>query len=204
MLRRMDLRGIVNSVLPSQSDVSHGEVIEALVLNRLTSPRPLYRMEEWAQQIGLLALTGRDPARLNDDRLGRTLDALAARIGDVQAAVTTHVVGEFEVSTSDVNYDTSTMYFEGFHEGSALAARGHSKDGKADHKQIKLALATSEDGQVPLTHITLPGNAADVATVPAALVELRRHLATQPVVISGDATMWSACLKSKARKLIMR
>lgn len=191
LLRRMGLRGIVDSLVRSESDVSHGELVEALVLNRLTSPRPLYRIEEWANQIGLTALTGREPARLNDDRIGRTLDALADRVGDVQAGLTAHMVAEFGIQTTDVNYDTTTLYFEGFHEDSELAARGHSKDGKADHKQAKLALVTSEDGQVPLAHITLAGNVADVTTVPAALLELRRHLETHPVVISGDATMWS-------------
>lgn len=191
LLRRMGLRAIVDSLMRSESEISHGEVVEALVLNRLTSPRPLYRIEEWARQVGLTALTGHEATRLNDDRIGRTLDVLVDRVADVQAALTAHMVGEFEVKTTDVNYDTTTAFFEGFHEGSELAARGHSKDGKADHKQIKLAIVTSEDGQVPLTHITLAGNVADVTTVPAALVELRRYLETDPVVISGDATMWS-------------
>lgn len=191
MLRRMDLRGIVDRMLPTESEVSHGEVVETLVLNRLTSPRPLYRIAEWATQLGLATLTGRDPARMNDDRIGRTLDALSPIVADVQATLTMHVVQAFDVATADVNYDTSTLYFEGYHEDSELAARGHSKDAKDDHKQVKLALATSEDGQIPLTHITLPGNTGDVTTVPAVLVELRRQLTTQPVVMSGDAAMWS-------------
>jgi transposase len=191
LLRRMDLRGIVDRVLPSQSDVSHGEVVEALVLNRLTSPRPLYQIEEWARQLGLDVLTGRDPARLNDDRIGRTLDVLAERVSDVQTALTTQIVHGFKVAVNDVHYDTSTLVLEGDYSESELAARGHSKDRKPDHKQVKFALVTSADGQVPLTHITVPGNTGDVTTVPTALVELRRQLVTQPVVISGDAAMWS-------------
>lgn len=191
VLRRMGLRAIVDSAIRTESDISHGEIVEALVLNRLTSPRPLYRIEEWADAVGMAALTGCEATRLNDDRVGRTLDALADRIPQVQAALTMHTVAEFDLEIKDVNYDTTTLYFEGFHEDSELAARGHSKDGKADHKQAKLALVTSEDGQVPLTHITLAGNVGDVTTVPAALVELRGHLETTPVVISGDAAMWS-------------
>jgi transposase len=191
LLRRMDLRGIVDRWLPSQSDVSHGEVVEALVLNRLTSPRPLYQIEEWARQLGLDVLTGRDPARLNDDRIGRTLDVLADRVPHVQAALTTQIVHGFGVAVTDVHYDTSTLVLEGDYSESELAAHGHSKDRKPDHKQVKLALVSSADGQVPLTHVTLPGNTGDVTTVPTALIELRRQLVTQPVVISGDAAMWS-------------
>lgn len=191
VLRQMGLRSIIDGLIRTESEISHGEVVEALVLNRLTTPRPLYRMEEWARGLGLSALTGREETRLNDDRIARTLDALASRIGDVQSALTTHRVAAFDVETSDVNYDTTSLYFEGFYEDSALAARGHSKDGKGDLKQVKLALVTSQDGDVPLTHITLAGNVADVTTVPAALVQLREHLEASPVVISGDATMWS-------------
>ncbi len=191
LLRRLDLRGIVDRLLPTESDVSHGEVVEALVLNRLTCPRPLYRIDEWAQQIGLDVLTGRDPARLNDDRLGRTLDALDPRVDDVQAALTAHVVGAFEVAVADVHYDTTSLLLEGDYEGSELAARGHSKERKPDHKQVKLALATSADGQVPLAHVTVPGDTGDVTTVPEALVRLRAQMETQPVVVSGDGVMWS-------------
>lgn len=43
--------------------VSPGEVVEALVLNRMTCRCPLYRIDEWARQIGLDVLTGRNPAR---------------------------------------------------------------------------------------------------------------------------------------------
>jgi hypothetical protein len=191
LLRKMDLRGIVDRALPTQSPVSHGEVVEALVLNRLTSPRPLYRIEDWARRLGLDVLTGRDPARLNDDRLGRTLDALGDRIADVQAQVTTRLVTAFDVAVTDVHFDTTSLVLEGDYSDSDLAACGHSKDGKPDHKQVKLALATSADGEVPLAHVTVPGNTGDVTTVPAALVALRQHLATQLVVISGDGVMWS-------------
>lgn len=191
LLRRMDLRGIVDRLLPSQSDISHGEVVETLVLNRLTSPRPLSQIDAWARQLGLDLLTGRDPARLNDDRLGRTLDVLGDRVADVQAAVTHHLVHAFDVAVTDVHYDTTTLLLEGAYDASDLAARGHSKDGKPDHKQVKLALATSADGEVPLTHVTVAGDTGDVTTVPAALAQLRHQLATQSVVISGDGVMWS-------------
>jgi hypothetical protein len=191
LLRRMDLRGIVDRMLPSGSDLSHGEVVEALVLNRLTSPRPLYRIEQWARQLGLEVLTGRDPARLNDDRLGRTLDPLSERVDDVQAALTVNLIQAFDLAVADVHYDTTTLLLEGEYDDSELAARGHSKERRPDHKQVKLALVTSADGEVPLAHVTVAGNTGDVTTVPQALVHLRHQVPAQPVVISGDGVMWS-------------
>lgn len=191
LLRKMKLREAIDHLLPTEAEVSHGTVIEALVLNRLTSPEPLYEIETWAQESGFALLTGQDPARLNDDRLGRALDALAPKVRDAQALVTPHVVSAFELRVSDAHYDTTTAYFEGDHEDSDLAARGHSKDGRSDHKQVVVGVVATEDGEIPLAHMTVPGNTADVSTVPEALRALRRCVPTDPVVVSGDSVMWS-------------
>ena len=43
MVRKMGLRQVIDRLLPTESEVSHGVVVEALVLNRLLAPRPLYR-----------------------------------------------------------------------------------------------------------------------------------------------------------------
>jgi hypothetical protein len=44
--------GIIDRVCPIRADVAiltHGQVIEALVANRLTSPAPLLRVTDWAR-----------------------------------------------------------------------------------------------------------------------------------------------------------
>ena len=49
---RLKLRDIIDGLCPVRdvARVSHGQVIEALVANRLTSPTPLVRVGDWAQQ----------------------------------------------------------------------------------------------------------------------------------------------------------
>src|SRR6266700_2128877 len=59
---------------------THGEVIEALVANRLTSPRPLVRVQDWARTWAVKEALDLDPDLLNDDRLGRALDAIAPHL----------------------------------------------------------------------------------------------------------------------------
>src|SRR2546422_10654496 len=51
VLERLDLVGIVDRAAPmrGRSQLTHGEVIAALVANRLTAPRPLYDVVGWAQ-----------------------------------------------------------------------------------------------------------------------------------------------------------
>ncbi|MFD8229090.1 hypothetical protein ACFV16_33705 [Streptomyces massasporeus] len=49
-------------------------VIEILVANRLTSPRPLVRVEDWARTWAVKVIEF-DPGLLNDGRLGRVASA---------------------------------------------------------------------------------------------------------------------------------
>ncbi|MEH0651930.1 DUF4277 domain-containing protein [Streptomyces scabiei] len=49
-LRRLDVAGIVDGLRPPdlRADLTHGQVIEVLVANRLTAPAPLFRVGDWA------------------------------------------------------------------------------------------------------------------------------------------------------------
>ena len=56
------------------------------------------------------------------------------------------------------------MYFEGLAEANPLAQRGHSRDHRADCKQVCLALVVTRAG-MPVGYEVFAGNRADVATV---------------------------------------
>src|SRR5712691_5422339 len=51
--RRLRMAEIIDELCPVRpvAWISHGEVIEALVANRLTAPAPLVRVQEWAAAI---------------------------------------------------------------------------------------------------------------------------------------------------------
>jgi hypothetical protein len=69
---------IVDRIVPMERDsggLTHGEVIEQLVLNRLNDPQPLVHIEDWAEHTGILELCHIRPEQLNDDRLGDALEA---------------------------------------------------------------------------------------------------------------------------------
>nr|WSY48803.1 DUF4277 domain-containing protein [Streptomyces sp. NBC_00886] len=72
-LRRLDVAGIVDGLCPSASSahLTHGQVIEALVANRLTSPIPLFRVGDWARTWAVEEVLGIEAGLLNDDRLAR-------------------------------------------------------------------------------------------------------------------------------------
>ena len=55
----------------NRASISVGEVCKMLVLNRLNSPKPLYKVEDWADHVSTIDLFGIPSYLLNDDKLGR-------------------------------------------------------------------------------------------------------------------------------------
>jgi hypothetical protein len=80
LCRRLDIAGTVDRACPVRdiAYATHGQVIEALVANRLTSPTPLVHVEDWARAWAVEEVFSVPPEVLNDDRIGRALDALAS------------------------------------------------------------------------------------------------------------------------------
>ena len=77
--RRLRIAEIIDELCPVRpvAWISHGEVIEALVANRLTAPAPMVRVQEWAAAMAVDEAYGISPELLNDDRIARALDAIA-------------------------------------------------------------------------------------------------------------------------------
>ncbi|MFF5860373.1 DUF4277 domain-containing protein [Streptomyces sp. NPDC012751] len=74
-LRRLDVAGVVDGVCPGGASAypSHGQMVEALVANRLTSPAPLVRVGDWARTWAVEEVFGIEPDLLNDDRPARVV-----------------------------------------------------------------------------------------------------------------------------------
>lgn len=62
-------------------------------------------------------------------------------------------------------YDVTSTFFEGQALGNTKAARGYSRDGRPDCKQVCIGLVVSPEG-LPLAYEIFAGNRNDVRTVP--------------------------------------
>src|SRR5437899_12889131 len=80
--RRLDIAGIIDRACPMRdlALVSHGQVIEALIANRLTHPQAMVGVADWARDWAVEEVYGLPADALNDDRLGRALDIVALRV----------------------------------------------------------------------------------------------------------------------------
>jgi transposase len=191
-LKRLGVAQAVDRALPThgRAQLTHGEVICALVANRLCDPRPLYDIRGWADEQGAHQLLGTPAALLNDDRLGRALDALAKAIDEVKGALCLRALERFGAEPKRLHWDFTSVAVYGSHRGSALINFGHSSDKKAHLRQVKLGQAVSEEG-VALYHRTENGARNETAVVCQALEDLKAALGRSDFLLCGDTALIS-------------
>ena len=84
-LRRLGLLDLLNEHVISRKNqkLSHAQAIGLFVRNILMEREPLYKLCEWAAAFDpyLVGLSEVEPSALNDDRVGRSLDALFNHFG---------------------------------------------------------------------------------------------------------------------------
>lgn len=194
MLERLDVAGIVDRACPmrGRAHLSHGEVIAALVANRLTAPRPLYDVAGWANTYAINDWLGTPGALLNDDRLGRALDALAARIDEVASAVALAAVGAFGIDAARLHWDFTSVAFCGAYDDQDATAPvigyGHSSDRKSHRRQLKVAHATTASG-IALFARVVDGARHEGAKTGELLEQLRSLAAPRRLLLVADSAL---------------
>ncbi len=197
-LRELDLIGTVDRALPQRGrqQLSAGEVCAALICSRLCSPSPLYDIAGWASGSALQELVGIPPALLNDDRLGRALEALAVYAEPLRGALAARAIERFGVDAGRLHVDLTTLRVAGAYEHSALVAKGWGPDRRVA-RQVRALQATSADG-VSLYVRPDPGNAAEVALIGASLERLAQ-LSGPGLVVCDAACGYPKTLAQLAR-----
>jgi transposase len=195
--RRLDIAGIVDRACPVRelAIVTHGQVIEALVANRLTSPTPLVHVEDWARAWAVPEVFGVAADALNDDRIGRALDALAPELAGVVGSIGAGAVGAFGIDVSRIHWDMTSISLFGAYEATeedfAEPRFGHPKDRRPDLRQIQTGLGVTADGGVPVFHRAYDGGAGEVNQVIGALEALRGIAGERRFLVVGDSKLIS-------------
>jgi len=175
-LARLGLVGAIDEIAPmrGQSLLTHGEVIAVLVANRLCGPAPLYDIASWASSAAVAELFDVPAGLLNDDRLGRALDAISPHADKLRAKLLLRSIERFEVDASRLHLDLTAVRFAGGYEHSTLVRKGWSAD-RTIKRQVKTLQASTKSG-VPLyfrphqgATSELPAFMAGIETLAAAL-----------------------------------
>ena len=182
VLRHLEIATVIDRLVPLHPAhvVSCGRGVEALVLAILDGDHALYKVGTRLEERGMLSLLqpGLTRASLNDYRLGHILDALfAANLNTVFGAVALKALEVYALPTPWLHQDTTTIALYDVYEdepkadGAPRPAYGHSKDGRADLKQVLLSLGVSGDGGIPLRVGLRDGNCSDSVETPRAIEE---------------------------------
>jgi len=197
-LARLGVAGTIDRLAPIRDKVSrasHGEVIAALVANRLTSPTPLLHVETWAREWAVEEVFGLAPDVLNDDRVGRALDALAPVCEAVVGSVGAAAIAAFDLDMSRCHWDMTSISLHGAYpevDGDyATPKYGHPKDRRPDLKQVQTGLATIGDGGIPLVHRAYDGGAGEVSQVTGAMRALTQLAGPRRFLLVGDTKLVS-------------
>jgi transposase len=196
-LRRLDVAGVIDGLCPIRdlADLTHGQVIEAAIANRLTAPAPLYKMEAWAGSWAVAEVFGIEPALLNDDRLGRALDAIAPRLEAIAGTVGATAIAEFGIDIARCHWDMTSISmhgaFEDQDEAFTQVKYGHPKDRRVDLKQVQAGIAVTGDGGIPVLARAYDGGAGEIAQVVGAMNALRAMAGRKEFLLVADSKLVS-------------
>lgn len=208
ILNRMDIRKIVDMHCPPdpRREFSVGDVIHALVANRLCSPEPLLHVAEWAQNSGAEFVLGIPADSLNDDRLARALDAVFLPRWNILAAVALNVSKRFRVSLAKVHYDPTSFHFTGEYddqpEDASIAPEvrpfkievgRHSRPGDdIKEAQVGVNLANDGKGPVPFFYHSADGSANGHTAVAKNLQHMLKYIRPKRLLTVTDRGCFSA------------
>ena len=185
-LHRLGLVEVVDAAAPmrGRAMLTHGEVIAALVANRLCGPAPLYDIAGWASSAAMAELFSVPAGLLNDDRLGRALEALAPVAEQVRGELALAAASRCSADLSRLHLDMTAVRFTGGYTGSALVAKGWAAD-RTIGRQVKTMQVSTRAG-VAVYYRPHPGASNEVPCFTDTLERIR-ELAPPGVVCVIDS-----------------
>ena len=186
-LDRLGLVRLVDEAIPQRgrAQLTHGEVVAALVANRLAAPAPLYDIAGWAGGAAVHELLAVPGMLLHDDRLGRALEAFAPVAETVRGAVMLAAIETFGAEAARLHLDLTTLTVAGDYPGSTLVAKGWNSTRRVE-RQVRVLSAANPTG-VPLYTRPSPGDSAELSCLGEAMDRLARLLPPGLLVVADSA-----------------
>jgi transposase len=196
-IETLRIREIIGSYLPTdrRMKLDDGKALALLIHNILTSPNPLYEMEDWLKPLDAekVGLRPGETKWIQDDRIGRALARLYnSRHKDVFFRLALRAIKVFDLDCGRIHHDTTSITFAGKYGGwsaSEQLALGNNKDHRPDLKQLVLGLNVTADGAVPISHRIYDGNQTDDRLHPANHQALQKLLGRADFIYVADCKL---------------
>lgn len=220
LLERMNVKQIINQHVPAdpQAEFDYGTTLSLLMAARLYSPLGLSNVAAWATHSGADILWNIPPEKLNDDRLGRALDAFFEQRHSILAHLALHVSREFKAPLKEIHYDPTHILFTGAYEdaeprqevidrsteekpirsddqlGPAHITKGRATDdAPRGSLMVHAGLLTYVDefGPLPFFGHTVDGNQNGRTAIDEQMALIRKHLKLQKITMISDRGTYS-------------
>jgi len=172
-----------------------GKVLTLLIHNILTTPNPLYEMEDWLKPLDAekLGLSLEETKWIQDDRIGRALARFYdSRHKDVFFRLALRAIKLIALDCRRIHHDTTSVTLVGKYGGWNAKERlafGKNKDHRPDLKQLVLGLNVTADGAVPISHRIYDGNQTDDRIHPANHRALQKLLGRADFIYVADCKL---------------
>jgi len=196
LLDRLDIEAIIDRHLSPdpQLEYSHGQVLRLLLAARLCHPTALVNVAAWAKKSGADIFANIPTDKLNDDRLGRALDAFFDQRHSILGSITAQALQVTGSSLNRLHFDPTNVVLCGAYEsstprpdweealpftGNQLLPPAHLCHGySADRKMIQFGqLAVVDDyGALPVLVHCLDGNQNGHPAIREAFQLAQQHL----------------------------
>jgi hypothetical protein len=177
LLQQFDIAALIDRHLPPDPQLafSHGRILSLLLAARLCQPTALINIPAWAARTGADLLWDLPAASLNDDRLGRALDAFFTQRHSLLTAVASQALQLAELSPDCLHFDPTHLIFYGAYETSqprppempwpptdaAAVPPAHITHGYGDDTkliQVGVTAVVDDLGALPILSQCLDGN----------------------------------------------
>lgn len=207
MCRELGIAEMVDAIIPKSNEhkVSHGQALVAMLLNGLGfHSRTLHMFPGFFSDKPTERLIGAGvlPEHLNDDVMGRCLDALfEADVSALYQIIAEKVVERLKLNSTAVHLDITSFHVDGAYDYGdddqtkrIQLVKGYSRDHRPELNQAVLELICENQAGIPVYMQALSGNTNDQK----AFAEVtRRHIqclkaAQQSRYFVGDAALYTA------------
>ena len=191
--------------IDKREKISSGQVLKAMILNGLGMvSRPLYLFSQFFEDKAIEKLLGDEikSEYLNDDKIGRVMDEIyKIGLNSLFIEIALLVIKKFQIETKYSHLDSTSFHLDGEYkneivkeeneeiikERPILITKGYSRDHRPDLKQCLLDLIVSNDGDLPLFMRTGDGNESDKAVFGQILVEFKRRINLDSIMVADSA-----------------
>jgi transposase len=153
LLQRMQVAEIIDQHLPAdpQAEFNYGNILSVLIAARMFTPLGLVNVAKWAKDSGAELLWNIPAEKLNDDRLGKALDAFFTQRHSILASFALHVSHELDIPLAEIHYDPTHILFHGAYDDSL------------PRDELPADATIPSDDELPAAHITKGRRMEDAA-----------------------------------------